>query len=456
MEISTDVLVIGGCTAGLYFAGLMAKQGYKVLVCDKSAEEQCGAQYDIIHIERAHFKRFGLHEPQPGDPEYVANFTRSILRSALNNWPKNKHTDVLVLRRQQAIKRLAKWAKEQGAEILYDTAFEKPLFNAEGRLTGAKLRRNNTDKGTEELSVLARLCADASGIPAVLRTSLPAAYGVENFATGPRDQFYVVLHYVNLKNPEKDKVEINTTWTHYKTWLAPQLKAGGAIMGIGANLSFEYAERCFTRFAGLGFLPEYTPDHIEQGSTPYRRPPYSFAADGFVALGSAACISNPWSGEGVPYGWLLCSIAAEEFGKAMQNGAYPLKEKVWAVNVRYIREQGAEFAKNLAMLSGAVSCTAKENDYEYKHSIIYEDDDEKKQGGLIPKLLKGLFSGGISFTALGNLLSAAGTGEKIYRHYMAFPENPDAFDGWAQKAENLWSKAGSMASLAEKDLQSFT
>jgi len=456
MEISTDVLVIGGCTAGLYFAGLMAKQGYKVLVCEKAAEENCGAQYDIIHIEREHFKRFGLHEPQPGDPEYVANFTRSILRSALNNWPKTKHTDVLVLRRQSAIKRLAEWAKAQGAEIMYGAEFKQPLFNTEGRLTGAKLHWDNAGKGTEEISVSARLCADASGIPAVLRTSLPAGYGVENFSTGPRDQFYVVLHYVDLKNPEKDKIELNTTWTHYKTWLAPQQKAGGAIMGIGANLSFEYAERSFARFADLGFLPEYTPDHIEQGSTPYRRPPYSFVADGFTALGSAACISNPWSGEGVPYGWLLCSIAAEEFGKAMQNGAYPLKEKVWAVNTRYIREQGAEFAKNLAMLSGAVSCTAKENDYEYKHSIIYEGDDEKKQGGLIPKLLKGLFSGGISFAALGNLLSAAGTGEKIFRHYMAFPENPAAFDSWVQKAEKLWSKAGSMASLAEKDLQSFT
>jgi flavin-dependent dehydrogenase len=452
MEISVDVLVIGGCTAGLYFAGLMAKQGYKVLVCDKAPEEKLGAEYDIIHLGREHFKRFGLREPQPGDPEYVANFTRSILRSALNNWPKNKHSDVLVLRRQPVIRRLAEWAKAQGAQILYGTSFEQPLFNAQGRLSGAKLQHSDADKGIETISVSARLCADASGIPAVLRTSLPANYGVENFVTGPRDQFYVVLHYVDLKNPEKDKVEITTTWTHYKTWLAPQQKQGGAIMGIGANLSFEYARRCFARFAGLGFLPEHTLDHIEQGSTPYRRPPYSFVADGFIALGSAACISNPWSGEGVPYGWLLCSIASDEFGRAMQIEAYPPREKVWAVNARYAREQGAELAKNLAMLSGAVSCTAKENDYEYRNSIIYEDDDEKKQGGLIPKLLKGLLSGGISFAALGNLLSAAGTGEKICRHYMAFPENPNAFEGWVQKAEKLWSKAGSMAALAEKDL----
>ncbi|GHT61301.1 hypothetical protein FACS1894109_19760 [Spirochaetia bacterium] len=33
-EMDVDVLVVGAFTAGLYFGGLMAKQGYKVLICD--------------------------------------------------------------------------------------------------------------------------------------------------------------------------------------------------------------------------------------------------------------------------------------------------------------------------------------------------------------------------------------------------------------------------------------
>jgi hypothetical protein len=68
--------------------------------------------------------------------------------------------------------------------------------------------------------VNARLTVDASGIPAVVRTSLPENYGVETFVTGPRDQFYVVLHYIKLKDPVKDKVTTTTTWPYYKTWLA--------------------------------------------------------------------------------------------------------------------------------------------------------------------------------------------------------------------------------------------
>ncbi|MDR1619006.1 MAG: hypothetical protein LBS06_08230, partial [Treponema sp.] len=118
-ERNVDVLVIGACTAGLYFAGLMARQGYRVLICDKAPEENLGTEYHIIHIGQEHFKHFGLHEPRPGDPEYVASFNLAILRSALNNWPKKTRAPVLVLRRAALIRRLAAWAREQGAELLF-------------------------------------------------------------------------------------------------------------------------------------------------------------------------------------------------------------------------------------------------------------------------------------------------------------------------------------------------
>ncbi|MDR1218070.1 MAG: NAD(P)/FAD-dependent oxidoreductase [Treponema sp.] len=446
MKRDVDVLVIGGCTAGLYFAGLMARQGYRTVVCDCSRQEYLGRRYDVIHVGKEHFGRFGIPELGPGDMDYVTTFRRSILRSALDKWPKNACVEILVLRRVGFIRRLADWAKEQGVEILYETAFTEPLFE-NGRLSGALLCN-----GTGDIQINARLTADASGISAAVRTRLPDDYGVENFVTGSRDQFYVKLRYVRLKHPEKDRVEISTTWPYYKTWIAPREESDGAIFGVGANLSFDYADRCFKRFAGRVKLPEHELDHIEQSSTPYRRPPYSFVAGGFVVLGDAACVTNPWSGEGVPYAWLLCSIAAEEFGKAMKDGAYPVQDAVWSVNGRYAKAQGALFAQNLAMLSGAVSCTPEENDYEFEKSIIFEDEDEKGKGNLVLKLLKGLLSGRLSWKSLSRLAAAAGIGAKIYKHYMAYPESPQGLADWARKADALWAKSGSMADLAEADL----
>jgi flavin-dependent dehydrogenase len=446
MTQESDVLVVGACTAGLYFAGLMARQGYRVLVCDRASEENLGRRYDIIHIRQDNFSRFGIPEPKPGDPDYVTTFHQSILRSALDRWPKNHHADVLVLRRGGLMRRLAAWAREQGAQILLDTEFRSPRFDDQGRLTGGRCQ------GKEgELLINARLTADASGIDAVVRTALPDTYGVENFVTGPRDQFYVVLRYVRLANPE-DKVDCTQSWPFYKTWIAPQLTERGSIYGVGANLSFDYADRCWERFASRVSVPPCELEYREQSSTPYRRPPYSFVADGLVVLGDAACITNPMSGEGVPYAWLLCSIAAEEFGRAMRDGAYPGRDKAWLVNRRYFQAQGAAFAQTLALLPGAVNCTPEENDYEFEQSIIFEDDKDKGRGNLVLKLIKGLLCGKLSPATLKGLISGVIAAGGIYRHYMNFPEQPGGFEGWVQKAEALWNKTATVADLAERDL----
>jgi flavin-dependent dehydrogenase len=423
----------------------MARQGYRVLVCDRSSEADLGRSYDIIHIRQDNFSRFGIPEPKPGDPDYVTLFHRSVLRSALDRWPKNHYSEVLVLRRAGLMKRLAAWAREQGAEILWETEFISPRFDSQGRLAGGLLKGKDG-----ELQVKARLTADASGIGAAVRTKLPAGYGVENFITGPRDQFYVVLRYVRLKNPD-EKVECTQSWPFYKTWIAPQFKSGGAIYGVGANLSFDYANRCWDRFARRIAVPAHEVEYVERSSTPYRRPPYSCAAGGFAALGDAACITNPMSGEGVSYGWLLCAIAAEEFGRAMRDGAYPEREKVWAVNRRYARAQGASFARILAVLPGAVSCGPEENDYEFERGIIFEDDNEKGRGNPVLKLLQGLFSGKLSLGTLKKLIRAMTAGSGIYKHYMNFPEDPRGFEGWVQRAEVLWGKTVQIADLAEKD-----
>ncbi|MDR1867840.1 MAG: NAD(P)/FAD-dependent oxidoreductase [Treponema sp.] len=445
MANTTDILIIGGGPAGMYFAYLMAKQGYHVIVCDSSPEKSIGASYDIVHIGREHFKRFGLPEPEPEDSEYVALCTLSILRSALNHYPKRNRVPILVLRRGIFMQRLLGLAKKEGAEVQAAASFKEPLFNREGKLAGAVV----SDKYGNISSINARLTVDASGIPAVVRTSLPPGAGIETFKTGTHDQFYVILRYVKLKDPEKDTVTITTTWTHYKVWLAPQHAEGGAIIGVGAYLSFDYAEQCFQKFAAKGFLPDYELDHIEQGSTPYRRPPYSFVTDGFLALGSAACISNPWSGEGIPYSWLLNSIAAHVCAAALQNGAYPTREALWQINVQYMREQGALFAKNLALLSGATTGSEEENEYEYKHSIIYENAGES--GNLVLKLLRAAVFGGISMKTLHTLISAARIGDTIYRHYQAYPEHPRNIALWTVQAERLWKKAQSIADHAEKD-----
>jgi flavin-dependent dehydrogenase len=440
-------LVAGGCTAGLYFGGLMARAGYRVLICDKSAEKDLGNRFDVIHIGGGEFGRFGFHKPGPGDPEYVRTFTHGFWMSALDRYPKKKVSEIVVCRRVPLLARLAAWAREGGAELAFDTVCEKPLVEG-GAVAGAVF----SQKG-QPLTVKARLTADATGIGAVLRTALPPEVGVETFVTGPEDQFYVILHYVTLKDPAGDKVDMNTSWLYYKTWIAPREQPGGAIIGVGANLSFEYARFCYERFASRIALPGHRLDYTEESSSPYRRPPYSFVGNGFIVLGDAACITNPWSGEGVPYGWLLCRIGAEEASAALKTPGIASRDALWQTNVRYAQEQGADFASNLAMLSGAVNCSPEENDYEFRKSIIFQADGEKP-GSLPLQLLGALVSGGISARSLGKLLGAASIGGKIKKHYLAFPRDPANYEAWVKGADALWAKAPNMAEMAEEDLAS--
>ena len=446
MKQDYDVLVVGGCTAGLYFAALMARQGYRTLVIDKDEEEKIGRRYDIFHLASDTFERFGVEKPQPGNADFVHTFGRSVSYSALNRYPKAVHGEICVLHRHEFMLRMKAWAEQQGATVLTGGRFEELTFDSDGRISGASF----THAGDRH-RVSVRLVADASGIPSVVRTSLPEGYGVERFEIGPKDKFYVVLYYVKLADPERDHVTESVGWPYYKTWKAPQHDPDGAILGVGANLSYEYAEACFKRFTDRIKLPPYTLQYIEQGCTPYRRPPYSFVADGFVALGDAACLTNPFSGEGVTAAWLQAQIAAEEAGRAMQGGMYPTRGALWAVNKRYTDAQGAQFAQLLSMLAGAVACSPEENDYEFSQSIIFVGDDETPQGSLPGKLLRGLLAGKMKASVIASLIGAAGMGGKMLRHYKAYPESEVSFDAWVKKADMLWKKTRGMADAAEKD-----
>lgn len=446
MKQDYDVLVVGGCTAGMYFAGLMARQGYRTLLIEKDGEEAIGRRYDIFHLVSNTFDRFGIQKPQPGEADFVRTFTRNVSFSALNRYPKVAHNEVFVLHRHEFMLRMKAWAQEQGAEVQTGARFETLTYDAQGKISGAVYAHQ-----AEQKTVSARLVADASGIPAVVRTSLPEGYGVERFVLGPKDMFYVVLYYVKLTEPEKDRITEGVSWPYYKAWKAPQHDPDGAILGVGANLSYEYAEACFQRFQERIALPPHTLQHIERGCTPYRRPPYSFVADGFVALGDAACLTNPFSGEGVTAAWLQAEIAAREAGRVMKDGSYPTQTALWTVNKQYYDAQGAEYAQLLSMLSGALACSPEENDYEFSQSIIFVGDDEKPHGSLPGKLLKGLFTGKMKISSLVSLLGAAGTGAKMLNHYKAYPESQAGYEAWAKKTDALWDSARGMADAAEKD-----
>ena len=433
--MSCDVVIVGACTAGTYFARLLAERGLNVTVIDKETEENLCRRLDIFHFTRDSYEAFHLPESKEGDEEFVRNFDKCCTRSALDNYPKLSSTRVSVLHLPLFIRRLRKQAEAAGVEFLFGEEFDRVKYDGEGRIAGI------VTKSGRELD--ARLVVDASGIPSVVRRSLDDPF-MERFEIGPRDKFYVLLKYVQLLDPG-DKVELSTSWPFYKGWIAPQHSGNGAIIGVGANLSYDYARKCMEKFEHAVKLPPYELQYEETGCTPYRRPPYSFVTDGFLVIGDAACLTKPFNGEGVPSAWVQCTPAADIVAKAMAGGKYPTKEALWPINILYQRGEGREYAAMRALLIGAVQMSARDNDYMFRHSIIFKSDDEPDNPHMISSLLKGAATGQFSMSAVKNLASGLNKAKKLDYLYARYPSTPVGYPGWTLYADELWQQVGSMA-----------
>lgn len=451
-----DVLIVGAATAGSYFARRIAEAGHSVLVLDKLTQETLGRRLDIFHVAKADFARFGIPLPEPDD-DLAFEFSGGTTFSAFDRYPKDSPATVAGMHMPRYIARLNRWASNAGVTFRYGAAFVDFLFDGKGRIYGAVYEQNG-----ERHEVEARLVADCTGIPSVARRKLPDDYGVENFEITDTDKFYVTLRYVTYLDP-KDYVQATRGWTYYKTWEAPEGNADSAILGVGANFSYDEGEKVFAAFEKAVSLPRYTIKRIERGTTPYRRPPYSFVADGFLVSGDAACLTKPSAGEGVTASMVQLEIAAEVVNRLLEEGGYLTRARLWPINKRYVEAQGKAFAGQLATLIGAMSSTAKENDFFFQHDVIFSNKTFAALGKGEPLtfssgelvrmavvMLGGVLTGRLRISTIRSLLNGMKNGGRAEALYAEYPSDEEGYDDWVLRADAFWKECGSMAENAVK------
>lgn len=452
-----DVIVVGASTTGSWFAKRIAENGFKVLMIEKREKENVSRDYDIFHMATKEMERFGLTIPEKTDPDYAFEFVGGAAYSAFGNYPKPSHTHVTGLHKHEYIMRMNREAFEAGVEIEYSASFSGCLFDDDGHIIGIKY---NTDKG--EKQAYGSLVADCSGFSAAVRTSLPETAAVENFRLSERDLFFVILYYVRYRE-EHPKVEQTDSFLQYKCWSAPSDDPKGGILGVGASFSFDYAEEMFGEFRRRVPIAPYTVQKTEKSITPYHRPPYSMVDGGFIAMGDAACLNKPNNGEGCISALYQAEIAAEVISEALREGGYLAKERLWEINTRYIEEKGKMSCALRAALIGAAAMTEEENEYLFKHDVIFSR-----------KIMSGL-EGGISLTAfdvlhhiryiskaaldgslrkeyLKDVYGALKRALSVYKLYSAYPETSEGLSEWAKKADKIWAEVGSMSDKCDKDI----
>lgn len=456
----TEILIIGGATSGCYLAYHLAKQGHGVLVLDCLSEENLGKRLDIFHITKREMSKYDLPKPTPGDGVCEFEFADNHTYSPHNNYPKYNYDEVMGMHMPKYIALLRERAVSVGAKFEFEHDFEEFIFEND-KIVGAKF---NTPNGLEE--IYAKVVVDCSGAGAKPRTSLPDDYIVENRSLGGNDKFYVILRYVKLKNP-KDYINasgkyVSTSWTYYKTWLAPCDQDGSlGIIGIGACDSYEQGEEIYKIFEKNIPLPEHEVLRYERGTTPYSRPPYSFVGDNYIVTGDAGMLTKPNNGEGVTSSMEQMNIVSKVLHEALEKGDTS-KEALWQINVEYNLVQGAEFASTRALFTKAVCATMEEWEYLFKKSVIF--DDRFFDGGktmppsttpvkdarhLVFGIINGILSGHVSIKTIKGFMDGLSLGAKLKKHYLHFPETPSGFDKWTAKADKLWAKVGKMQNCVE-------
>ena len=455
-----DILVVGASTTGSWFAKKMAEKGHKVLMIEKQEKKNVSRDYDIFHMSKKEMEEFGLTIPSPGDQDFGFTFDGSPVMSPYGNYAKSgKPATVVGCHKHEYIMRMHDEAKKAGVKIVCGASFTDLIYDENKKVIGAKY---NTSKGEKE--VLASLVADCSGIPAVVRTKLPCTSAIENFKLTNRDVFFVVLYYAKYLDPKVRPRDLDASFLNYKVWSAPSGDEHGAILGVGGNYGYDYAEAVYnTQFRKNVPWPEYEVQKVEKGLTPYHRGIYSFVDDGVIALGDTACLTKPTCGEGCTSSLVQCEIAVNVIDALLKDGKALTKENMWPINCEYIKKQGIAFDSMRPLLMGIVSCSPKEAEYLFKKDIIFSQKILGAQGedldlnlkditDIITGISAGIVTGQIKPSTVGAIVKGLLQMVEVTKLYGEYPATADGYLEWKAKADALWKKIGSMADKCDKDL----
>jgi len=423
-----DVLIVGAATTGIYFGWLMAKKGHSVLVVDKEEREQVGQRLEVIHLDKETFLELNIPPPTE-EPELIGSW-RGIWVSRLPLF----------------FQRMYKILESDGVQFEFSCNFKQLIYEND-RIVGVKLEQEN-----KEYDVHAKLVVDASGVACAVRSTLPENYGVETWTYNSTNRFFVILHYIKWLEPDEPHPVSGNTWPYYFVFFDPGYmgeKLENAIMGIIGPESFEKTEAIMEEFLESGIVAPFELIKKEYCSFPLTLPPYSLVADGFFCAGDSAATMNPIAARGIPETWHLCKNTENIFDAVLKSGEYVSRERLWEVNVKHFRGEGAELA-SVYMLSSFIH-VFKEKELNFLFQkllpILNPPDAEEEATEIklsagkilkvIAKVLGGIFTGKLSIRRIFKVIKISRNAGKLKKHYKNYPETAEDLDEWIKRTNEL-------------------
>ena len=323
MPQSPEVVVVGGGPSGAAAAYWLAEAGHSVAVIEKKEyprEKTCGDGLTPRAIHELQLMGFDFDVPEL----HRINGLRSYGAGSMieMEWPDHPVYPKwgAIIRRADLDQQVAMLAEKQGA-VIHQRATASPIIE-DGRLAGVEVSHNgDTEVITPRLVVVADGAVSRFGRPLGVGRDRKAPYGLalRAYYSSPNADDDMMESLLDLKDKDGKNVP-GYGWT---------FPLGGETVNIGVGLL-----STSKRWKGLNtgqLLDTYLhnlPDHWEVDDTSRLSEPVGgklsmafsggpIAGANWVLVGDALGSTNPFTGEGIAYGYQTGRMAAATAHRAL-------------------------------------------------------------------------------------------------------------------------------------------
>jgi len=443
-----DTIVVGGGTAGSVAAKTLASAGLNVCLVDRKEKESIGKKVCGDAIGKHHFDNLGLSYPEGEELErdvvgikVYSPDLETVFRLVGEGLPG------FMVNRYVFGQRLLKDALDVGVELLDSVHVSRPIIE-DGHVVGVSAKNTVTNS---KIELRSEVTVDASGVTGVLRRKLPTEMGIDR-EVSREDQgiCYREIRELREEMGEPDFCEIyldpEVTPGGY-VWIFPE---GGTRVNVGLGVAGvgNYPSPKRQLYKHVLSRPMFGSSKVVQGGggiVPIRRPLDSLVGNGIVVIGDASCQANPIHGGGIGPSMTGGRIAGEVVAEALETGG-PSLERLWPINVLYMRNYGAKQAGLEIFRLFLQGLTKEDLDYGMQYRLIKEDDVivAGQDGDVylnVTEATRRVFRGLGRFSFLRKLYNMARMSKRAKALYRVYPDAPEGISDWKAKVQELFEEA---------------
>lgn len=337
--MNNKIIVVGADYSSLTAAALIAAKGFDVTVFEKKSEHELDyKRAETFNPDLLEITGLGLPDRDKWISCYAPMiYSPSLSKSFKRQVPENKLD--IKMNSRDLFEHIIKFAKKNGVKFVFDCKATQAIMLGD-RVVGIK-----TEKG----DFLAQLVIDCAGLNSPLRRSLNINCNIEKNITNDELTFN---YHARFNNPQASNVKEKG-----RIFLCPaEQKAIARIEAFDdfTDVYLTFFEPCSKSQIKslLNFLKSFNPcvgDEFIYGGivrkAAAREPLGQTACAGYAAIGQAAFMSNPLTGEGVTEGLKAAKLLAKAVGRDRHRLFN--KKSLWQYQADYFKVAGS----NIAMLS---------------------------------------------------------------------------------------------------------